>query len=217
MEIPFKNYYRSKLNIIKIMNYRGYNVDEHLASLGTYENFRDKYNKFLTVGDDIIKFKKELSEDMIFSSKSIENLPEIRTIARWHTEAKLGVEISKIINEMKEHRAKKCIIIIDEGITAICKDIIRHLRVVENISITTWILKESLIFAPEHFLVPKHSIADINTKNIIIKHYGSKIPTIPKNDVMVKYLDANKGDFIEILRPSDTAPDKFIPMYRKVC
>ncbi|MFH1849225.1 MAG: DNA-directed RNA polymerase subunit H [archaeon] len=62
----------------------------------------------------------------------------------------------------------------------------------------------------KHILVPKHVKLNEKEKEKILQQYGitiKELPTISKNDAMVKKLDAKPGDVIKILRKSSTAGD----------
>jgi DNA-directed RNA polymerase subunit H len=56
----------------------------------------------------------------------------------------------------------------------------------------------------KHELVPKHRILSVEEKEEIKKKYriktDSQFPKIHKKDPVIKLLEANKGDLIEILK-----------------
>ncbi len=144
-------------------------------------------------------------------------------VIKWAIEKKLGGGIRDIVNIMQRKNIKRAIIVVDEGITSTCKEILSNVRKTLRIIIDIWLLKESLIFAPDHVLVPKHRICSINEKKNVLKAYGisvkrskEKLPRIKTDDVMVKYLGASSKQLIEIERPSETDISCTILTYRLV-
>ena len=61
----------------------------------------------------------------------------------------------------------------------------------------------------EHVLVPKHRIVSLEEKEEIKKKYrinsDNQFPKIIKKDPIVKSLDANNGDLLEIIKKSSVA------------
>src|SRR5207253_7884658 len=124
----------------------------------------------------------------------------------WHTENKLGIGVRDIVDQLEEEGIFKAIIVADEGLTTGCPSILENVEATKNIIIDIWNLEESMIYAPDHVIVPEHRICSTKEKNHLMRVYALKkkqLPSIKRDDVQVKYMGASKGQLIEILRPSE--------------
>jgi len=77
-----------------------------------------------------------------------------------------------------------------------------------NIFVQLLWLDTLIINITNHELVPKHRVLDEAEKTHLLEKYNltspNKIPVILKNDPVSKFYGMNKGDIIEITRPSET-------------
>lgn len=170
-----RRYYISYTNMLKVVGYRNYHVpSKHKLS---FENFDKLYS---TVN---IKDMKEEISNIIFhkktgisGKKSTELLPpgSNTIMLLWHLEPNIGKDIINIHNIMVVENVKKAIVVVDNNITATCKNIVGMLKKnkLDPITIDFWTLKESMIFVPEHRLVPHHRICPLKEKKEIFKAYG---------------------------------------------
>jgi DNA-directed RNA polymerase subunit H (RpoH/RPB5) len=185
------------------------NVDLHK----TLEEFTEEFGVFT----DIEILKKEMS-GLSFYFEDDKN-KEFGIMIGWYLEHRLGVGIRDTVDDMANKNIKKALIVADGGMTSGCKDILKNLKIVKKITIDIMTLKESMIFVPDHVLVPQHRICTVKEKKDLFKSYGLKwksLPHIKSDDIMVKYLGASKSQLIEIIRKSDSDPDLYILTYRIV-
>jgi len=203
-----RRFYISRTNMIKTLIYRGYTISNCEM---TFEEFvKTHRNK------DVSDMKKSMSKGMIFKDSK---LPSI--IVLWISERKLGANVRDVVDVLEKKNASHALVVADEGVTPQAKETLRLLRTTKKIFIDVWTIRESMIFTPDHVLVPPHRICSVQEKKKIYTCYGLqskevKIPKIRHDDVMIKYLGASKGQLIEIIRPSETNATKKIISYRVV-
>lgn len=202
-----RKYHLSRKNVLKIARYMGYTIsDKHELSL---EDFTEKYE-----GNTLLEMKEDMT--MIFNAEET-GLDTL--ILKWHLQYKLGVSVAETAEYMEENNLKKAIIVADGGVTSAtgCNDILLNLKATKGLCISVWRLDESLIFVPEHVLVPQHRICTHKERKAIFKAYGLKdktdLPNMKKDDIMVRYLNANKGQLIETLEICVSNPNLFIRNY----
>jgi len=221
-----RQYFLSYTGVLKIAKYRGYSVpDERFMNI---EEFTVKYAKY----DDSNKLKEEMS-GIIFEKEPPQKTPSdnqkgdvnAKIIVEWYSDKRIGIGIRDIVTKMEKEGIKNALVVVDNNLTAGCRDMIKNIKSTLHIIIDVWTLKESMIFVPDHVFVPKHRICSIQESKAICKAYGIKpnknikidmLPHIKCDDVMVKYLGAKKGQLIEITRASDTNPKLEIITYRLV-
>lgn len=69
----------------------------------------------------------------------------------------------------------------------------------------------------KHILVPEHKILSAEEKQELLLKYNIseiQLPSIKKNDVIVKQIEAKQGDIIKIIRTDKTELNT--PYYRRV-
>jgi DNA-directed RNA polymerase subunit H (RpoH/RPB5) len=224
-EETLRKYFLSRLNTLKIVLYREYIIedDDVLAMLTEdFESFKEKYENFT------LNEMKENMSDYFFEkeqpkSKTLKNTRSRPTknliMIRWNLDHKLN-NVVDLVNTLENNKITKALVIADEGITPNCKDALKNVKIIKKITVDVWTLKESMIFVPDHILVPPHRICSAREKIHIMNVYGlktvDKFPYISSSDVMVKYLGAIKGNLIEIIRQSETDATKNILTYRIV-
>lgn len=228
-----RQYYLSRENLLRIVEYRGYSVssDLHYKTIDEFITAFDILSKMQDVdgNEDIETLKKEMSGSVFYNSTPSINTKNSDTTSAfsnigimigWYPDHKLGVSIRDTVDDMEKKGVNKAIIVADEGVTAGCKDILKNLKIVKKISIDVMTLRESMIFVPDHTYVPSHRICTFAEKKALFKSYGlktkDKLPYIKSDEIVIKYLGASKNQLIEINRISDTDPEKFIKTYRIV-
>ncbi len=197
--------YMSWVNIIKIMRYRGYIIPKDFDL--TLEEFTETY------GDKSLKSIKEyMSDELLFEHNGV------TLMAVW-VEKNLGTNVQDVYEMMIKKGATKALVVVETKVTSQASNILGMLRTTKRIFIDVWTMKESMIFVPDHKLVPKHRICSVKEKKRVLQQYGcrpNEIPQIGKNDVMVKYLGAAKGQLIEIIRQTDADSKFYIKTWRCV-
>jgi DNA-directed RNA polymerase subunit H (RpoH/RPB5) len=214
-----RKYHVSRTNILKIVKYMKYEVPDNPNSINpsskqlksgmhiSLEDFVEKYSEF-----NLIDMKEDMT--MIINEKEENSL-----LLKWHPQYKLGVSVADTADFMCNNGLKKAIIVADGGLTSTtgCNDILQNLKITKKITINVWRLDESMIFVPNHVLVPFHRICTLKERKALFKVCGIKskddMPNIQKDDIMVRYLGANKGQVIETNERSITNPDCFILHY----
>jgi DNA-directed RNA polymerase subunit H (RpoH/RPB5) len=216
-----RKYFLSRLNMLKVVLYRGYKIeDEDVVSMlsENFLSFKERCDGFT-----LNKLKEDLS-DYFFNrgkkNKKLKNGPSQDLIMiRWNQDHKLN-NIVDLVNTLENNKIFNALIVADEGITPNCKDTLKNVKIIRKITIDVWTLKESMIFVPDHIFVPSHRICSLKEKIHIMNVYGikskDKLPYISSTEVMVKYLGAKKGNLIEIMRPSETDSSLNILTYRIV-
>jgi DNA-directed RNA polymerase I, II, and III subunit RPABC1 len=209
-----RKYFISQKNIIKVTYYRNYDCN-NIEELNNIENLT--FEEFTEIYKDLSlkKMKEKLSNLLLFTEK-LATLEDGYIKLLWYGEGKLGASLGNIIHILEKQNIKRMIVVVDEGVTPGCTEMLRNLRSAKKIIIDVWTLKESMIFVPDHELVPSHRICSTKEKLKLMRTYGLKkqqLPGISATDVMVKYLGASKGQLIEVLRVSNTNPGHTIPSY----
>jgi DNA-directed RNA polymerase subunit H (RpoH/RPB5) len=200
-----RRYHRSQTNMIKVLRYRGYTVPDGPSP----DDFCSRYSQM-----HLSALKKDLFMD--YQTISSSHLPKILVV--WLNEPKLGANIRDLYDLLKD--AKRALVVVDESVTPQARETIKSLHITEKIFIDVWTLDETMIFVPDHELVPKHRICSTQEKILVFDAYGlkngSKIPRIKTDDIMVRYLGACKDQLLEITRPSETHSGQFDLTYRLV-
>lgn len=220
-----RSYYISYINMIKTAKYRGYDLPENVDCALDIEGFIEIYGK-----SSVNDMKKAISK-IIFDTINInyqhiinpKGDANVKMALIWHSEYKMGIGIRDVINKLEEMEVKKAMIVVDGGITPGCREILGNIRKTKSIIVDIWTLDESMLFVPDHVLVPHHEICSMSKKREVLKSYGIKLvdarvklPNIKHNSTMVKYLGAKKGQLIKIIRPCETDPDSMMETYRIV-
>src|SRR5580698_10501353 len=209
-EETLRKYHLSRKNVLKIARYMGYHISDEYDM--TLEEFSEKYEEFT-----LLDMKEDMKMEFDAEETGINSL-----ILKWHLQYKLGVSVAETAEYMENNNLKKAIIVADGGLTSIagCNDILLNLKVTKGLCISVWRLDESLIFVPDHILVPQHRICSHKEKQSLFKAYGLKnkndLPNIKKDDIMVRYLNASKGHLIETLEICVSNSDLFIRNYSLV-
>lgn len=202
-----KKYYRSWTNMLRVIKYRGLYVENDLHI--TFEEFCEKYENW-TIQD----IKEDMSGYVFGQGKK-------STLLFWFPEPKISVSVRDTVIHMENNAISRAILIADhdDGMTAICPELLKSIKKTKHIIIDVWTLKESLIFAPDHRLVPQHRIISKEEGEELLNAYAinkDETAFIEKTDVIVKYLGALPNQMIEIIRPSISNPDYDMIKYRVV-
>ena len=208
-----RKYHISRMNMIKTLRFRGHPLPEGLYDI-SQEDFEEKYEDEANLQG----VKEKMSEELIIEGTGQRQ----KILVIWLVDRKLGANVRDVKNKISEEKAQHAIVVADEGITHQARDTIRRLRTTEKIFIDVWTLDETMIFVPDHSLVPGHRICSARERRQIFETYGlkakeRKVPHIRTDDIMVRYLGASKGHLIELRRPSETNPGQTDLSYRLVC
>lgn len=200
-----RKYHLSRKNLLKIARYMKYEVPDDLDM--ELEDFIKKYSEFSL---------NDMKEDMTILLN--EDKPN-SLMLKWHLQHKLGVSVADTAEYMEHNKIMKAIIVADGGVTSSsgCNDILQNLRIAKRIIIEVWRLDESMIFVPDHELVPEHRICTLKEKKHLFKVCGFKskddMPYIKKDDIMVRYLGAVKNQVIETKEKCVSDPTLYILHY----
>lgn len=222
-EEELRKYYKSKNNMFRVVKHRGYVVpDEYINNIVNPSEEEDlpvkmTYSQFVSKHQSsTLKEVKEAISDYVFEHSSREN---DSIIVRWHPERKVGPSIRNLVDLMENGNIMKAIIVADEGFTPMCKSIIRNVKSVKRMTIDVWDLIDSQIFVPDDVTIPVHRILSVKEKADLMRKYSvnkTQLPEIERDDVMVKYLGALKGNLIECRRVSQSEPNFYELYYRIV-
>lgn len=207
-EETLRKYYMSYSTMIKILRYQSYIVPSHYDK--THKEFCEEYEGFETLNE----LKTSLSEGMIFEKATGQ-----RVAVMWILDKKLGANIRDIVTDMESKKVTYGLIVADDGPTSQVGEPIKSLRITKKIYISVWSLKSSMIFIPDHRIVPLQRICTLYEKKDLYAKYnltGEKIPKMGLTDPMVNVLGAQKGDLIKVLRISESNPEQKMISYRIV-
>lgn len=215
-----RRYYISYINMLKTAKYRGYTIPETILNNFNFscEDFSNIYGNL-----SIENMKKKISNTIFDTFEVPTKLVVPKMTIIWYLENKMGLGIRDIINKLEELNIKKAMIVVDIGITSGCREMLGNIRKTKGIIIDIWTLQESMLYVPDHVLVPEHKICSVIEKKNLLKSYGIKpqnaktqLPIIKRDATMIKYLGAKKGQLIKIIRECETDPDLLIKTYRIV-
>lgn len=128
-----------------------------------------------------------------------EDFDENKILVICSDEQKLNMStIKEILVILEEHSFNHCILIYKESITSSAKKIIETLPAIKIELFSMDELQYNLI---EHELVPLHERLEGEEMRFIKKEWGSKLPTILKNDAVSRYYNYSRGDIIKVTRP----------------
>lgn len=207
-EEDFRKYHLSRENALKTLHLRGYNIPDHFKM--TLDEFKETFEDCETTTE----LKDKMSEGMIFEDGG----PKI--MIAWITKDKASTAL-EISNLLERENVSHALIYTDFALAKSSTDAIARVMRIAKKRVDVWDLNESLIFAPDHHLVPTHRICSTKSQTKIFKKYGLSpndkgFPIIKSTDPMVKYLGAVKGQLIEIERTSYANPNQKVLSYRFV-
>jgi DNA-directed RNA polymerase subunit H (RpoH/RPB5) len=207
-EETLRKYYLSYSTMIKILKCQSYQVPLE------YEKSHSQFCEEMEDVQTLNELKNKLSENMIFEKEGGK-----RVAVMWILDKKLGANIRDIVTDMESKSVNYGLIVADEGPTKQVGETIKSLKITKNIYISVWSLKSSMIFIPEHRLVPLQRICTKAEKKEVYAKYNIKGQQVPKMflyDPIVSVLGAQKNDLIKIVRISESDPAKFMVSYRIV-
>jgi DNA-directed RNA polymerase I, II, and III subunit RPABC1 len=113
-------------------------------------------------------------------------------------EDKLSIEhIKNYTNSLIKEAINHCIIIYNEDITPVAKQVI---ETITEYKFEIFSISELQYNIVEHRLVPKHVKLNSDEAKLIKRKFGSKLPVILKSDPISKYYNFSRGDIIKIIR-----------------
>ena len=122
----------------------------------------------------------------------------------------LGIDVvQNIFTKMKELEVTKAILVHVSKISSHAGTAIRSLKS-QKYFIETFSESELQFNISRHVDVPRHIICSATKKKEVFEKYAIKengLPLIKVTDPMVRYIGANKGQLIKIVRPSDSTPN----------
>ena len=137
-------------------------------------NFSERYKD---------KKLSEIKREMSFIKENV--------MVIWLEESKLGTNIHDVFDKILKNKCSEVLIIADERTTSHVHLYINELKNTTRINITVWTLNETVIFAPDHELVPKHEICSEEEYRNVLSDYGispKQLPKINHEDVISRYL-----------------------------
>lgn len=210
--------WRSRNTMLEVLQDRGYNVD-HLERISALE-FQEKHNN---EDEDAVK-----NSMTIQVTKNVSKKKQETTTVIWPVEEKLGENVVGIIQKMgisddwivdpSLEKTHKAIVIIDGCITPTTKGSLKIIAK-RGIRIDVYTLEESLFNVMKSVLVPKHRIISKKEERELLKEYGitkKDMPEIKITEPPMRHLSPDRGNIIEIKRPSDTQPGEYTFYYRVV-
>lgn len=179
-------------NMLKMLKHRGYEIPE----IPKYKNFFQEY-KDLPI---------EEVKDKMGITCSNKKQKQIQVL--W-INGKMGIdEFKKIYESIITTDIKQLIFVCEEKNTIHTTNAISMVKKTSGIKIEIFMDVELGYCPVEHELVPTHILCSKKQEKEILKSFPdkSKYPLILSSDVIAKYLGAEKGQIIKIIRPSMTMP-----------
>ena len=176
----------------KMMEDRGYIIEEVNYAQMTYQDWLEKYGNVSTFHGI---FYKKTGEEVI--RLYYEYLPGIKLIAN---------DISLFFSQMKEGKAESGIIIISGQLSPQAKQKLADINM--ELQVECFNISELMVNITEHSYVPKHLLLNKEEKKTLMKRYKIKenqLPKILSSDPVAKYLGLKRGDVVKIIRDSETA------------
>lgn len=199
--------FRSFCIVIEMLKDRGYIVPEEYNYCIDGENH---YSDFIEwVGEDIEEAQKLLH--LCFEKSS-----GMKILTFWFTP--LGKNDVQTVSEtLIEDSVKNAIVVHVNKITPCAGPVIKDLRV-QKYFIEHFLQTELQFNITKHQYVPKHIICSASKKADVLKKYSvtkDQLPRILSSDPVCRYLGANKGQLIKIIRPSDSISEVNIKGVKK--
>ena len=176
----------------KMMDDRGYIIEDKDYQTITFQDWLDKYNNATTFHGI---FYKKVGEEVI------------RLYYDYITSSKLNAgDISLFFSQMKEGKAEIGIIIYSGQLSPQAKQKLADINM--ELQVQCFSISELMVNITEHTYVPKHLLLTTDEKKELKKRYKikeSQLPKILSTDPVAKYLGLRKGDVVKIIRDSETA------------
>ncbi|EDV22513.1 DNA-directed RNA polymerases I, II, and III subunit RPABC1 [Trichoplax sp. H2] len=122
-------------------------------------------------------------------------------------EPKVGINtIKKYCQRMQRENINRAIIIIQSGMTPTAKQSL--IDMAPKYTLESFMESELMINITEHHLVPKHIVMSPEEKAELLARYKLKehqLPRIQVGDPVARYYGLKRGQFVRIIRPSETA------------
>jgi len=212
--------------MLEVLQDRGYDVS-HLERISATK-FQERH---INEEEDAIKNSMTIQVTKSLSKKKDKTIRTQRsetTTVIWPVEEKLGENVVGIIQKMgisddwivdpSPEKTHKAIVIIDGCITPTTKSSLKIIAK-RGIRIDVYTLEESLFNVMKSVLVPKHRIISKKEEKELLREYGitkKDMPEIKITEPPMRHLSPERGNIIEIKRPSDTQPGEYTIYYRVV-
>jgi len=190
--------WRSLRTMMQMLKDRGYQISD--------EDLNTDYDGFVQWAQ-----QEELTNDNRSALTATYTKPNGDSIATiWYSELNFGNSaIQNIHSVMKDLGVTRAIVVIRGKITAYADAAIRNLKV-NKIHIQIFTQQELQFNVTHHRDVPRHIICSLDKKNKIMQTYAIKnkeqLPQIKVTDPQCRYLGAERGQLLKIVRPSLTTP-----------
>ena len=186
--------YRVSKTLNKMMEDRGYNVDESQKEI-IFSDWLMKNNNRTTLNG--IYYKKDSNNSDVIIRLYFEYLEGFKISAN---------DIGIFFTNMKEAKADSGIIIISGQLTSQAKQKLTDINY--ELQVECFNIAELMVNITEHSYVPKHVLLSDEEKKILLKRYKIKENQLPKiliTDPVARYLGLRRGNVVKIIRDSETA------------
>ena len=183
--------YRVWKTLNKMMEYRGYIIEENYSQI-SYQDWLLKNNNKSTLNGI---FYKKVGENIV--RLYFEYLEGLKLIAN---------DIGSFFSKMKDAKADSGIIVISGILSSQAKQKLADINI--ELQVECFNISELMVNITEHAYVPKHILLTEEEKKELMKRYRikeSQLPKILHNDPVAKYLGLKRGDVVKIIRSSETA------------
>ncbi|KAJ2909929.1 DNA-directed RNA polymerases II 24 kDa polypeptide (RNA polymerase II subunit 5), partial [Coemansia aciculifera] len=122
-------------------------------------------------------------------------------------DASVGIKpIKDYINKMHKESVTSGIVVYRDRFTSMASRILSQIS--GKYRMEKFHESDLLVNITEHELVPQHKVLDDEQKREILKRYRLKetqLPRIQQEDPVARYYGMNRGQVVQIIRPSETA------------
>ena len=186
--------FRVRKTCLKMLNKRGYIVDEEAINQNT-EEFRTKFGE--NPSRDNLSILVEKSDD-----------PSDQLFVFFPEDEKVGVKPIKVYcQRMKEENVLRAIIVVKVNLTPFAKAAVKEMSL-RGYRVEYFRDSELLVDITEHKLVPEHIVLTTQQKQELLDRYRlkpSQLPRIQITDPVARYFGLKQNQVVKIIRPSETA------------
>lgn len=121
----------------------------------------------------------------------------------WMGDLAVG-KVYTIYQKIKDEDIKHLILVIDTKITCKARETLQSIKKVDHLRLEIFYISNLQYNPTKHDLVPHHRVCSAREKEGILLAYGVKPHQLPKirlEDIVAKFIGANKGNVVEIKIP----------------